>query len=79
MQTEQVLELIGRLRDHGLAVVVISHNLENIFHVADRIIVLRLGRVIAAFDRRTTPRNEVVAAITGVSGEVRDAAAAISG
>jgi D-xylose transport system ATP-binding protein len=65
VQTEQVLELIGRLRDHGLAVVVISHNLENIYHVADRIVVLRLGRVIASFDRRTTPRTEVVAAITG--------------
>ena len=65
VQTEQVLELIGRLRDHGLAVVVISHNLANVYHVADRIVVLRLGRLAASFDRRTTPREDVVAAITG--------------
>ncbi len=65
MQTAQVLELIGRLRDRGLAVAVISHNLEEIYHVADRIVVLRLGRMAASFDRRTTPRADVVAAITG--------------
>jgi D-xylose transport system ATP-binding protein len=67
VQTAQVLELIHRLREQGLAVVVISHNLENIYSVADRIVVLRLGRVAAAFDRRTTPRDEVVAAITGAT------------
>ena len=65
VQTAQVLELIGRLRDRGLAVVVISHNLANVYHVADRIVVLRLGRLAASFDRRTTPREDVVAAITG--------------
>jgi D-xylose transport system ATP-binding protein len=65
VQTAQVLELIGRLRDNGLAVVVISHNLENVYHVADRIVVLRLGRLAATFDRRTTPREDVIAAITG--------------
>ena len=65
VQTEQVLDLIGRLRDQGLAVVVISHNLENVYHVADRIVVLRLGRLEATFDRDSTPREEVVAAITG--------------
>jgi D-xylose transport system ATP-binding protein len=65
VQTAQVLELIGRLRDNGLAVVVISHNLANVYHVADRIVVLRLGRLAATFDRRTTPREDVIAAITG--------------
>jgi D-xylose transport system ATP-binding protein len=65
VQTEQVLDLIGRLRDRGLAVVVISHNLENVYHVADRIVVLRLGRLAASVDRRATPREVVVAAITG--------------
>jgi D-xylose transport system ATP-binding protein len=67
VQTAQVLELITHLRDQGLAVIVISHNLENVYSVADRIVVLRLGRVEASFDRRTTPREEVVAAITGAS------------
>jgi len=64
-QTEQVLKLIGTLRKRGLGVVVISHNLENVFAVADRIIVLRLGRRAATFDVRGVSREDVVAAITG--------------
>jgi D-xylose transport system ATP-binding protein len=64
-QTEQVLELICRLRTRGLGVVVISHNLENVFSVADRIIVLRLGKRAATFDVRGVSREDVVAAITG--------------
>ena len=68
VQTAQVLELVrSPARDNGLGVVVISHNLENVYSVADRIVVLRLGRVAATFDRRTTPREEVVAAITGAA------------
>ena len=55
-QTRMVLDLIKRLKDHGLAVMVISHNLNDVFEVADRIAVLRLGRMVAqdtisAFDR----------------------------
>ena len=49
-QTAQVLSLIKRLRERGLGVVVISHNLEDVFEVADRIVVLRLGRREATFD-----------------------------
>jgi len=64
-QTEQVLLLIKTLRERGLGVVVISHNLENVFAVADRIVVLRLGRLAAAFDVRGVSREDVVAAITG--------------
>jgi D-xylose transport system ATP-binding protein len=64
-QTAQVLDLVLRLRDQGLGVVIISHNLANVFHVADRIVVLRLGRRTATFDRRTTTQEAVVAAITG--------------
>jgi len=64
-QTEQVLKLIGVLRDRGLGVVVISHNLENVFAVADRIIVLRLGRRAATFDVRGVSHEDVVSAITG--------------
>jgi D-xylose transport system ATP-binding protein len=65
IQTAQVLTLIEHLREQGLAIVVISHNLDNVFHVADRISVLRLGRHVATFARRTTAREDVVAAITG--------------
>lgn len=64
-QTEQVLKLIGTLRERGLGVVIISHNLENVFAVADRIIVLRLGRRAATFDTSGASREDVVSAITG--------------
>jgi D-xylose transport system ATP-binding protein len=64
-QTAQVLALIGRLRERGLGVVVISHNLADVFEVADRIVVLRLGRVSGRFDVNQTTQDEVVAAITG--------------
>jgi D-xylose transport system ATP-binding protein len=65
-QTKQVLELIGRLREHGLGVVVISHNLANVFEVADRIVVLRLGRAAGEFAAEDTTEEHVIAAITGL-------------
>jgi D-xylose transport system ATP-binding protein len=71
-QTAQVLALIGRLRERGLGVVVISHNLADVFEVADRIVVLRLGRVAGTFDVHTTTQSEVVAAITGARLEQGD-------
>jgi len=63
-QTQQVLELVARLAEQGLAVVIISHNLHDIFEVADRITVLRLGRNAAVFNRRETTQDAVVHAIT---------------
>jgi D-xylose transport system ATP-binding protein len=63
-QTQQVLELVDRLADQGLAVVLISHNLHDIFAVANRITVLRLGRSIAVYERDKTTQQEVVQAIT---------------
>ena len=69
-QTAQVLALIKRLREHGLAVMVISHNLADVFEVADRIVVLRLGRVAGIYDAAKTNQNEIVAAITGARTEV---------
>jgi D-xylose transport system ATP-binding protein len=64
-QTRQVLNLIRRLRDQGLAVVVISHNLADVFEVVDRVIVLRLGRRVGTFEIKTTTPEQIVAAITG--------------
>lgn len=64
-QTAQVLDLIKRLRDQGLAVIVISHNLEDVFAVVDRIKVLRLGRNGGTFAVRNVSREQVVSAITG--------------
>jgi len=63
-QTRQVLDLVRRLADKGLAVVIISHNLHDIFEVADRISVLRLGRKVAEVYRDETTQQEVVHAIT---------------
>jgi D-xylose transport system ATP-binding protein len=64
-QTRMVLDLIKNLRQQGLAVVVISHNLVDVFDVADRIIVLRLGRRVGTYDTRKTRSDQIVAAITG--------------
>jgi D-xylose transport system ATP-binding protein len=64
-QTAQVLDLIRRLRDRGLAVLVISHNLADVRAVSDRITVLRLGRNAGEFRTSETTQETVVAAITG--------------
>jgi D-xylose transport system ATP-binding protein len=64
-QTAQVLGLVKRLKEEGLGIVMISHNLEDVFQVADRIIVLRLGERVATFDREQTTPEQVVASITG--------------
>jgi D-xylose transport system ATP-binding protein len=63
-QTRQVLDLVRRLADRDLGVVVISHNLHDVFEVADRITVLRLGQRVAVLDRAETTQQEVVEAIT---------------
>jgi len=64
-QTRQVLDLIRRLRQQGLGVVVVSHQLADIFEVCDRIVVLRLGRNAGDFDAHTTTLDQIVTAITG--------------
>jgi D-xylose transport system ATP-binding protein len=69
-QTRQVLDLILRLKERGLGVVLISHNVLDVFEVSDRIIVLRLGRRVATFETAKASQDEVVAAITGAA-EVR--------
>jgi D-xylose transport system ATP-binding protein len=70
-QTKQVLELIRRLRERNLGVVVISHNLVDVFAVADRVFVLRLGRAAGEFKADEATEEHVVSAITGI-GEGRD-------
>jgi D-xylose transport system ATP-binding protein len=66
-QTAQVLDLIRVLRSHGLGVVVISHNLSDVFAVSDRIIVLRLGRRVDTFQTPDATTEGVVSAITGAN------------
>jgi D-xylose transport system ATP-binding protein len=64
-QTKQVLELVLRLKHQGIGVIVISHNLANVFEVADRIIVMRLGKRVGTFVRSESSEEAVVGAITG--------------
>lgn len=66
-QTAQVLALIGRLRERGLAVLVISHNLADVRQVSDRVVVLRLGRNAGEFRTADASQEAIVAAITGAS------------
>ena len=66
-QTHQVLELIKRLRERGLGVIFITHNVPNVFDVSDRIIVLRLGRRVATFKTSEATQDEIVRAITSGS------------
>lgn len=69
-QTAEVLNLIERLRDQGLGVVLISHNMADVQQVADRIVVLRLGRNSAEFKTADITTDQLVAAITGASDNV---------
>ena len=64
VQTRQVLDLVKRLAEQGLGVIIVSHNLHDIFEVADNITVLRLGQNVAEFKRAETTQQEVVEAIT---------------
>ena len=77
-QTRQVLDLVRRLADRGIGVVLISHNLHDIFEVADRITVLRLGQTVNVFTKADVTQQQVVHAITAgtlrhVPGMVDDA------
>jgi D-xylose transport system ATP-binding protein len=63
-QTRQVLDLVKRLGEQGLAVVLVSHNLNDVFEVADRITVLRLGQDVGVYDKAATNEQEIVQAIT---------------
>jgi simple sugar transport system ATP-binding protein len=65
VQTRNVLDLIGRVKDHGLSVVLISHNMPEVLEVADRIEVLRLGTRVAQFRRGDVTMEQVVGAMTG--------------
>lgn len=67
-QSEQVKETIHHLRANGTGVLLISHNLKEVFEVADFIAVMRLGRVVAVYDAGSVEEDEVVSTIVGLSG-----------
>ncbi len=66
-QTAEVLNLVERIRDRGIGVLMISHNMADVQAVADRVVVLRLGRNNGEFDARSTSGEELIAAITGAT------------
>ena len=68
-QTEQVLKLVRQLADNGLAVIVISHNLNDVFQVADNIAAMYLGTMAAQVDKNSVTQNDVVRLITTGSSD----------
>ncbi len=66
-QTKTTLELVRRVADSGVSVIVITHNLDDVFEVADRVIALRLGDITLDTPLADTTREEVVACMTGMS------------
>ncbi|XCM78677.1 ATP-binding cassette domain-containing protein [Kitasatospora sp. HUAS MG31] len=66
-QTAQVLDLVERLRDQGLGVILISHNMADVMAVADTVAVLRLGRNNGVFAKSDTNQEEIISAITGAT------------
>jgi simple sugar transport system ATP-binding protein len=64
-QTEMVLDLMRQVRDNGVPVVFISHNMPHVFEVADRIVVLRLGEVVRELDPKRATIDDAVSAMTG--------------
>jgi D-xylose transport system ATP-binding protein len=78
-QTAEVLNLVERLRESGLGVILVSHNMADVQAVADRIVVLRLGRNAAEFEIEDVTTEDLVAAITGASDNVVAARSARAG
>lgn len=76
-QTRRGLELIEQIKQKGVAIVVITHNVVHAFHVADRIVVLRHGRVTGERTVQSTSAEEIVNLITGELGDAAPAARAV--
>jgi len=74
VQTENVLNLVKTLRDRGLCIIYISHNMEDVFQVADRMVVLKNGRVVGERRRADTNRDEIARLIITGSGGMHDRA-----
>jgi simple sugar transport system ATP-binding protein len=69
-ETEQVLQMIEKLRERqGISMLIISHNMQDVYRIADRIVVLRQGRHVATINKRDTNPQEIVAYITGAKEE----------
>jgi D-xylose transport system ATP-binding protein len=69
-QTSLVLDLVQNLRERGLGVVLISHNMSDVLSVADRVTVLRLGRNAGLFNAQDVSREDLIASITGADQKI---------
>jgi len=67
-ESDQVIEVISRLRDHGVSVIVVTHNMQHLIRVADRVTVMRLGRTVANRLVKDVTVEEIVGLITGAIG-----------
>jgi D-xylose transport system ATP-binding protein len=77
-QTEQVLNLVRRLADNGVAVIMISHNLVDVFKVADYISVLYLGKMVAQLETSKTNNEDVIGYITGIKTPDHDRTSSVA-
>jgi D-xylose transport system ATP-binding protein len=77
-QTEQVLNLVRRLADSGVAVIMISHNLVDVFKVADYISVLYLGKMVAELETTQTNNEDVIGYITGIKTPDHDRTSSVA-
>jgi D-xylose transport system ATP-binding protein len=69
-ESARVLELITRLKDSGQAVCLITHNMESVFEICDRVAVMRLGRLRAVYDVKDITRDQIVGLLTGAVDEI---------
>jgi fructose transport system ATP-binding protein len=69
-ETSQVENIIRNLKKRGIPLILISHNLRQVFDLVDRIWVFRRGRIVGAVDRDKTSGNEVVSLITGIKADM---------
>ncbi len=68
-ETAQVENIIRGLKERGVPLILVSHNLRQVFDLVDRIVVFRRGRIVASLNRDETDGNDIVSYITGVKGQ----------
>ena len=73
-ETTRVENIIRGLKERGVPVIIVSHNLRQVFNLVDRIVVFRRGRIAGVLDAKTASGNDVVAMITGVDQGVHEGA-----
>jgi ABC-type sugar transport system ATPase subunit len=78
-ESEQVLDLVSRLRERQVSVILVTHNMQHLMHVADRVTIMRLGQTIARRSIKNTTVEEIVGLITGALPPDDETTGAVSG